>query len=48
MADRHGWFVPWMAIGPPCAHPVSTGEKAEMPTAPGPNAALVPGGISRW
>ena len=44
----HGSFVPWIAIGPPCAQPVSTGEKAEMPTAPGPNGPLGSSGISRW
>ena len=32
----HGSSVPWMAIGPPCAQPVRTFEKAEIPTAPGP------------
>ena len=32
----HGWFVPWIPIGPPCAQPVSTFENAETPIAPGP------------
>ena len=44
----HGSFVPWIAIGPPCAQPVSTGENAEIPTAPGPNGPLGSVGTSRW
>ena len=31
-----GSFVPWMPIGPPCAQPVRTSEKAETPSAAGP------------
>src|SRR5258707_11831788 len=44
----HGWFVPWIAAGPPCAQPVSTGENAEMPIAPGPNGPFGSEGLSRW
>ena len=44
----HGALVPWIAIGPPCVQPVSTSEKAEMPTAPGPKGPLGSVGISRW
>ena len=33
-----GSFVPWMPIGPPCAQPVRTFEKAETPSAAGPKA----------
>ena len=32
----HGAFVPWIPIGPPCAQPVRTFEKAETPSAAGP------------
>jgi hypothetical protein len=44
----HGAFVPWIAIGPPCVQPVRTFEKAEIPTAPGPNGPERSSGISRW
>src|SRR5262249_2305827 len=44
----HGSFVPWIAIGPPFAQPVSTFEKAEMPIAAGPYGPPGSGGISRW
>ena len=44
----HGSFVPWIATGPPCAQPVRTFEKAEMPIAPGPYGPPVSVGISRW
>src|SRR5207248_3623501 len=44
----HGSFVPWIAIGPPCAQPVSTGENAEIPTAPGPYGPFGSLGIRRW
>ena len=44
----HGALVPWMAIGPPCVHPVRTSENAETPTAPGPNGPPLSAGISRW
>ena len=37
----HGSFVPWIATGPPCAQPVSTGEYAEMPIAAGPYGPVV-------
>ena len=43
-----GWFVPWSAIGPPCVQPVSTSEKAEIPTAPGPNGPDLSAGTRRW
>ena len=36
---RSGRFVPWMAIGPPWIQSWSTGEKAEMPSAAGPERA---------
>src|SRR5437867_1152162 len=32
-----GSFVPWIPIGPPCAQSFSTGEKADVPRAAGPN-----------
>ena len=41
-----GAFVPWIATGPPCVQPVSTFEKAEMPTAPGPNGPDASDGTS--
>ena len=44
----HGSFVPWIAIGPPCAQPVSTFENAEMPTATGPYGPVGSLGISSW
>ena len=43
-----GSLVPWIAIGPPCAHPVSTVENAETPIAPGPSGPEVSVGTSRW
>ena len=43
-----GWFVPWIAIGPPCAQPVSTGENAEIPIPPGPNGPDGSVDSSRW
>ena len=50
-ADRpidQGSFVPWMPIGPPSAQLVSTGEKAEIPSAAGPYAPFGLAGTSRW
>ena len=44
----HGSFVPWSAIGPPCTQLVSTGENAEMPTAPGPYGPVGSVGTSLW
>ena len=43
-----GWFVPWIATGPPCAQPVCTSENAEKPIAPGPNGPYGLYGIRRW
>ena len=43
-----GSFVPWIAIGPPWAQPVSTFENAEMPIAAGPYGPPGSDGIRRW
>jgi hypothetical protein len=43
-----GSFVPWIATGPPCTHPVSTGEKAEIPIAPGPYGPAPSIGSNFW
>ncbi len=45
---RSGRFVPWIATGPPCTHPVSTSENAEIPIAPGPNGPPGSDGTRRW
>ena len=34
--SKCGWFVPWIAIGPPCIQCWRTGENAETPIAAGP------------
>ena len=34
--SKCGWFVPWIAIGPPCIQCCRTGENAETPIAAGP------------
>ena len=43
-----GSFVPWMAIGPPCAHSCSTGEKALIPIAAGPKGPHESMTRKRW
>jgi hypothetical protein len=46
LPSSSAWFVPWIAIGPPCAQLSRTGENAEMPSASGPNGPQGSGATS--
>src|SRR5262249_47540353 len=48
LPSRSASFVPWIAIGPPCAQSWRTGEKAEMPSAAGPKGPSGSGATSFW